>query len=93
MILLITSANTLADGESGSSVTQAFPKRFPTRGSIGKVPNNGTFTKSASAAPPPALNIFVHSVQCGQTNLEETKHFSKLHFNYYRYCIGVLFLN
>lgn len=62
---------TLADGESGTSETQDFPLNFPILGSIGKVPNRGTLTNSDKDSPPPLLNMFVHSVQVGHTNLQQ----------------------
>lgn len=60
----------LAAGDSGHSMIYDLPKIFPNLGSIGRDPRRGIFAISASDSPPPLLNIFVQSEQCGQTNLK-----------------------
>lgn len=63
--------NALAEGESGNSETHDLPRSLPTLGSIGSIPNSGKLLILANSDPPPELKIFVHSVQCGQTNLKQ----------------------
>lgn len=61
--------NALHDVESGKHESTDFPL-FSSKdnlGSIGKVPKKGTDANSARAAPPPELNIFVHSLQFGHS--------------------------
>lgn len=65
--------NALEDIESGKHVNTDFPlfSSDVNLGSIGKVPKKGTHANSASAAPPPELNIFVHSLQLGHSYLKK----------------------
>lgn len=43
------------------------PRKVPMRGSIGRLPKNGTFASLANSAPPFDENILVHCVQDGHT--------------------------
>lgn len=66
---LIISRNALEISELGISDAALFPvpANFPTLGSIGSLPKNGTLDNSANDCPPPVEKMFVHSSQFGQT--------------------------
>lgn len=60
---------TLLVVESGISLMaeRPWPANFPTRGSMGKVPKNGSLAISAKERPPPLENMFVQWLHVGHS--------------------------